>query len=229
LTLRFSLSPHRSVRMLGTWCAATIVAATGQASVACVPNVEMPRPGESREAFEQRLEAEEAAYRKLSQQERAAIKQGEWIGNYQLVFVARVTKVKFGQRTYGPDHFAPTATRAAQTEGRPDSELVVTAPSIVDFSKVHEVFLEPVSWIKGEAADVVGWHEVQLAWTDCGPPDLLWSARPGDQVIVFGSILHRPGQAEGKDGEKREFDLFGIPEADATDRRIVEAIAQGHG
>jgi hypothetical protein len=220
------------MRVLSICCGALMAAGASHQALACSIAIDFPRPGEDDSAFRARLEAEEAEYlryQNASEQERAVIDQARWLAVHRIAFVAEVKMVRFEDQIYGPDYFEPLqpgGDEFSRSQVSSSDEITVRARRILYFIERHEVYLEPITWIEGNAPDVAGWHEVEASFGACGLPDELWAARPGERVIVFGNISFPHGQPGGIEGPQRFFSLFAMPAAAAAEPRIVRAIEQ---
>lgn len=208
----------------------TAVAAASPAS-ACVPAMPpAPLAGESEEAFHARVHAELIAtqsYANASKQERTAIDQARWWNEYPMIFLARVERLRIAGRAYGIPKPQSARPRYAIRHGRriplPPPVLSVPPPPLT--LDLHQAYLRPVFWIKGELAFAASWQDVG-GLTSCGSTSDgdLGYAYPGDRVIVFAKPLLAFDHVQGKMTESKDFALLGIKPDEAADPRITEAL-----
>ncbi len=207
----------RRVRGFAISVAASLaVLPIGQAT-ACVPLPPPIRePGESDEAFQARIKPIE-----ISPEQRELNDQAVSWGGYEMVFLARVEKIRFEGKVY-PQPKKRTPKRKAGKVPPPE----ILQPLIIPYGTGHEAYIRPLRWLKGPQTVTPDWHSVGSINT-CGSASdgALGHIYPDDEVIVFANWQPQFRYVGGKVVESRYLSLYGTEPDKIVEPRIKTALA----
>ncbi len=212
--------------------AALIISCLSNQAFACVPDRPPPcianqSEKDCRERAEQWYADQEAArvaYEKKTPQERALIEQAQLWEDHEIIFLARVEKVKLDGKIYPQPR--PKLAKARKGKLPPPPAPVLIPPMFT--GRGHDSFIRPIGQIKGPPTFAASWQYVG-GITSCGntPDGSLGYAYPGDEVIIFASPASRSRQVRGKWESEEYLSLFGLSRAELVEPRILAALSGG--
>ncbi len=202
-------------------------------AIACVPDRPPPCDvSEGAEVCQKRAEqwfaeqeAARIAYEKKTPEERTLIEQARLWDDHEIIFLARVEKIKINGKIYPQPIPKPRKPRAGK---RPPPPLQIPPPVFVPFGESYSAYIRPIRSIKGPSAFTASWQDVG-GMTSCGPgkDGSLSTSYPGDEVVIFANWAHSYRTVRGKEIESTYLDLFGLSRDDLVEPRIKAALAGG--
>jgi hypothetical protein len=158
---------------------------------ACVPDI--PPPCEANEGTETcrklaqqwyaEQEIERIEYEKKTPAERELIRQAQLWDGHQIIFLARIEKIKLRGKIYPEPR--PKAKMPKSGNGPPPPPHPLQ-PVLVPLGESFSAYIRPIKSIKGPADFAASWQGVG-GMTSCGPgmDGSLSFSYPGDEIVIF--------------------------------------------
>jgi hypothetical protein len=224
----------REVRLSKKKCLSAVIllaAISSGSSNACVPAGPPPcEPTDGEDACRGRAqqwfadqEAARLAYEKKSPDERALIEQTRLWDENEIIFFARVEKIKLRGKIYPPTEPKQLKSRDRKVPAPPASVFV----PFPQFGESYQAYLRPVSWIKGPPSFVPSWQPVGGV-TSCGSSTdgSLGFSYPGNEIIIFANWASTSQMVHGKWVNSKYLRLYGIGRDQLLEPRILSALSE---
>ena len=222
----------RKVRLSTKKClsaAILLVALSSGRSNACVPAGPPPcKSTDSEESCRGRAqrwfadqEAARIAYEKKSPEERALIEQARLWDENEIIFFARVEKIKLRGKVYPP----PEPKQPKRSAGKEPAPPVPIFEPAAQFGESYQAYLRPVSWIKGPQEFSPSWQPVG-GMTSCGSSTdgSLAFSYPGDEIIIYANRATTSRMVRGNWVSSEILSLYGVDREELVEPRILNAL-----
>ena len=169
-------------------------------------------------------EASRIEYEKKTPEERALIEQTRLWDSTEIIFLARVEKIKLRGKVY----LQPEPKLPKRPAGKmPIPPPRVPMPAFPKYGETYEAYLRPIQWIKGPKDFVASWQSVG-GMTSCGSSndgDLAYSY-PGDQIVIFSDWATYSQLVRGKWASTKYLSLYGLNREELVEPRILAALTE---
>jgi hypothetical protein len=164
-------------------------------------------------------EAARIVYERKTPEERELIKQAPLWDAYEFVFLARIEKIKIGEKIWPQP---PPKPKRSKREPLPPEPPV---PVIQPFDESHEAFIRPVKWLKGSESFKPSWRIVGGSNTCGGSVDgSLGYTYPVQEVVIFANWATRIRTLRGKDVSSQYLHFYGLKREEIVDPKILTAL-----
>lgn len=158
-----------------------------------------------------------------SPEERALIKQARYWDEHEIIFFARVEKIKLRGKVFPP----PEPKQPKRGAGKKPVPPVPVFVPVLQFGESYQAYLRPVRWIKGAKEFSPSWQQVG-GITSCGSSTdgSLGFSYPGNEVIIFAKWATTSELVRGKWVSSKHLRLYGISPEELIEPRILAALTE---